>query len=281
MATFSDLTLDRASTGDSLTVSSASILGVTTSPFTVYPAAAVQLVVTTAPSSVAAGNGFSLVVAVQDPFGNLETTFAGNVNLALANDPAGDTLGGTLTEQASAGMADFSGLTLERATMDDTLRAFSSTLSAATTGPIAVAAAAATQIVVTTQPGAFVTAGSVFGLVVTAEDRFGNTDPTYTGQVTATLANGLGGTPPGGAFSVASSAGVATFADLTLTKATIGDRLQVSSGSLNATTTDPFTVVAAGATHLAVTNQPPQSVTAGNAFGKWSSRPRTSTGTPT
>ena len=83
-------------------------------------------------------------------------------------------------------------------------------------------AATATQLVVTTQPPASVTAGSGFGLVVTAEDAFGNVDPTFTGSVTLALANNPGGATLGGTLAVNASAGVATFSGLTLNKA--GDR---------------------------------------------------------
>ena len=54
---------------------------------------------------------------------------------------------------------------------------------ATTTTDMTVSAAPATQWVITTQPQDSVTAGSEFGLVVTAEDAFGNVDPTYSGSV--------------------------------------------------------------------------------------------------
>ena len=76
-----------------------------------------------------------------------------------------------MTVNASAGVATFSGLTLNKAGAGATLLASRHRLSSATTSAITVTAATATQLVVTTQPPASVTAGSGFGLVVTAEDR--------------------------------------------------------------------------------------------------------------
>ena len=75
-----------------------------------------------------------------------------------------------MTVNASAGVATFSGLTLNKAGAGATLRASGAGLSSATTGAITVTAATATQLVVTTSPPGSVTAGSGFGLVVTAED---------------------------------------------------------------------------------------------------------------
>ena len=42
------------------------------------------------------------------------TSFNGTVTLALASNPGGSTLGGTLTVTASGGVATFSGLTLDK-----------------------------------------------------------------------------------------------------------------------------------------------------------------------
>ena len=49
------------------------------------------------PASVIAGIGFGLVVTAEDAFGNVDPTFTGIVTLALASNPGGATLGGTLT----------------------------------------------------------------------------------------------------------------------------------------------------------------------------------------
>ena len=48
--------------------------------------------------------------------------------------------------------------------------------------------------------------------------------------------------------------------------AATGVQLQVASTSLDGATSDPFAILAARATRLVVTSQPPSSVTAGNGF---------------
>ena len=82
--------------------------------FDVTPAGvATEMVVTTQPpSNIAAGGSFGLVVSVEDGFGAVDTSFNGNVTVAL---PSGSyvTLGGTLTVQAVNGVALLSNLTLD------------------------------------------------------------------------------------------------------------------------------------------------------------------------
>ena len=77
------------------------------------------------PASVTAGSGFGLTVQAQDSSGNLITSFNGTVTVALASNPGGATLGGTLTVTASGGVATFSGLTLTKAASGYTLAATS------------------------------------------------------------------------------------------------------------------------------------------------------------
>ena len=67
------------------------------------------------PASLTAGTPFGLTVEVEDSSGNIETSFNGTVTVALANNPGGATLGGTLTVTATNGVATFSGLTLTTA----------------------------------------------------------------------------------------------------------------------------------------------------------------------
>ena len=63
----------------------------------------------------------------------MDTTFDGSVTLALANNPAGGTLGGTLTATAVNGVADFPGLTINNPGNGYTLQATTNGLTSATT----------------------------------------------------------------------------------------------------------------------------------------------------
>ena len=124
-----------------------------------------------------------------------------------------------------------------------------------------------TNLVVTQEPPANLTAGSGFGLTVQAEDSSGNLITSYSGTVTVGLAINPGGTSLGGTITVAASGGVATFSGLTLTKAASGYTLYVSGSGPIPTTTSTITVSPAVATQLAITQPPPSTVKVSTPFG--------------
>jgi hypothetical protein len=124
----------------------------------------------------------------------------------------------------------------------------------------------ATQLLVTVQPPGRVTAGAGFGLTVAAEDSSGHVVPWFPDTVTVTLSNNPSRSILGGTTTVTAHNGVAIFADLALTKAGTGYRLQVSRSGLSSTTTNAFDVSAASASQVVVTMPPPASVAAGRPF---------------
>ncbi len=243
VATFSALTLNKAGSGYTLKVSSGTLTGATAT-LGVTAAAATQLVLVTQPSSsLIAGAGFSVVVKAEDAYGNVVTKFNGPVTLVLASNLSGGTLGGKVAVTAVNGIATFSGLTLNKAGTGYALNASSGTLAAATTHPLAVAAAAATHLVVTSQPPNGVAVGAGFGLVVTAEDAYGNIATTFKGAVMVALANNPGKTTLGGKLTVAAVNGVASFSGLTLNKIGSGYTLKVIGGTLIGATTGFVNVI--------------------------------------
>ncbi len=239
-ATFRNLADDKAET-ISLTFATGSLAATTATPVTIDPAALAALVVSDPPpSSVTAGAGFGFMVTAEDAFGNVVPAFAGSVVVALASNPHGDTLNGTLAVSAVDGVASFTGLNLDKATAGDTLRASSEGLAAAITNGINVTPAAADQLVVTSQPPANVAPEGGFSLAVTAEDRFGNTVTSETGSVTGLDRKRIGGAL-GGATGAPFVDGVATLTGLTLNKAG-GYGLTISGDGLSAAVSSAFTV---------------------------------------
>ncbi|HEV3165927.1 MAG TPA: FG-GAP-like repeat-containing protein [Isosphaeraceae bacterium] len=266
VAIFSGLTLDKGGTGYKLQVSATGLTSATTNAFNVTLPASQLVVTTEPPAGVTAGAGFSLIVSAEDPLGNVDPNFAGNITLAINNNPAGGTLGGVTLVAATSGVATFSGLALDKAASGYTLQASSAGLTAATTSAITVSAASATKLVVTTQPPSTVTAGSGFDLTASAEDQFGNVDSNFSGNViVAILNNPVGGTL-GGVTTLPVTAGVAAFAGLTLDKAAGGYTLHATNTDLGGATTNPIAVNAAAATQLVVTTQPPPNLPAGTGF---------------
>ena len=56
-----------------------------------------------------------MTISAEDLYGNLTPAFTSSYTIALKSNPGSGTLNGTLTENASAGVAAFSGLTLDQA----------------------------------------------------------------------------------------------------------------------------------------------------------------------
>jgi streptogramin lyase len=206
-----------------------------------------NLVVTVQPpASVTAGSGFGLTVQAQDSSGNLITSFNGTVTLALANNPGGATLGGTLTATASGGVATFSGLTLTKAGAGYTLAATTPGLGQGITNAMTVTPAAATQLVITQQPPATVQVNKTFALKASIEDVYGNVVTTASGTVSVAFASNPTGATLGGTLTVATSGGVASFTNLTINKVGSGYTLRVSGSGLTSATSNPNNVTKTG-----------------------------------
>ena len=95
-----------------------------------------QLVVTAAPPHTAAvGQKFAMTVAVEDSQGHIESGFNGTISVKLTANPGGATFGGTTTVTASAGIAVFSDLTLNKGGKGYTIEGLA---GGATSGPVTI-----------------------------------------------------------------------------------------------------------------------------------------------
>ena len=139
VATFSGLTLTTSASDDTLVISGGGIGEGITSAITVTPAAASQVVITSEPpATVKLSTAFSLQASIEDAYGNLVTTATNIVSVALANNPGGATLGGTLSISASGGVATFFNLTINKVGNGYTLELSSAGLTSAVTNTIDV-----------------------------------------------------------------------------------------------------------------------------------------------
>src|SRR5256886_4848867 len=136
LATFSDLSIDKGGTGDTLSFSADGLLGVTSATFNIPPAAASRLVFTVQPTSTAAAATITPAVEVtaRDAFGNVATGFAGNVTLAIGSHPGAGTLGRAASVAAGAGGATFASLSINNAGVGYTLVAGAGGLGGAARG---------------------------------------------------------------------------------------------------------------------------------------------------
>jgi hypothetical protein len=139
VATFDDLTVNRAATGYTLGATTTGLPSASSVSFTVAAAAPATLVFTAQPGTVGPGLAFTVAVAAHDAFGNVATAFAGSVALAIGNNPASGSLGGTTTTNAVAGVASFTDLSIDIAGVGYTLEATSGALTG-TSAPINIVA---------------------------------------------------------------------------------------------------------------------------------------------
>jgi hypothetical protein len=256
VATFSTLSIDKSGTGYRLAATSGSLTR-TSGAFSITPGLATILAFTVSPSTTTAGATISpaVRVAAQDDFGNAVTSFTGTVTITIGNNPAGGVLSGTKVIAATAGVAAFSTLRIDRAGTGYTLAATSPGLTGTTSAAFDVVTAPVTQLAFIAQPVTTTAGVTLPAVQVAAQDSLGNVVADFTDVVTLTIGTNPGGGTLSGTTTVAAVGGVATFSTLSIDKSGTGYRLAATSGSLTRTS-GAFSITAAAATQLSFTVQP-------------------------
>ncbi|HZH40968.1 MAG TPA: invasin domain 3-containing protein, partial [Gemmatimonadales bacterium] len=187
---------------------------------TVLPAHAQNLTFTVQPTSTSAGATITPAVQVtaRDSLGNVDTSYAGNVTVAIGTNPGGAALGGTTTVAASHGIATFANLSLNKTGAGYTLTASGVSVAVgATSASFNVGAGTGTKLAFTVEPSSAVAGAAIAPAIeVTAQDASNNTVTTFTGLVTLTLTANPGSDTLGGTVSVAAVGGKATFSSVVL-----------------------------------------------------------------
>ncbi|HXZ82226.1 MAG TPA: hypothetical protein VED84_00565 [Acidimicrobiales bacterium] len=268
--TFSSCSITKSGTY-TLTATDGSLTPATSSAFSVGPSTPTQLVYTTSPpSAIGAGSTFSVVVAEEDAYGNIETADSQTAVALSANNGGGAFACATTPTNLTNGVATFTGCSYTVAsTSAYTLTASSSSapLLLKPTAATTVSPAAASKLVITTQPASSITAGGTVSLGVTIEDQYGNQittgNPGSTDSIGVTLSSG---SFAGGTTTVAAVNGVANFTGLQITSVA-GSPYTITardtSETVAAATTNSISVVPAAANKLAITTQPASSITVG------------------
>jgi hypothetical protein len=262
LATFSDLVLQRAAAGYTLTASAASRTGATSASFTVSPAAAASLDFVQQASTVAAGDpiGPAPAVALRDAYGNVTHSTA-VVSLALSGGPSGAALSGTATASAVDGVAKFPGLSVNLAGQGYQLVASSAGCPARAGASFGVTPASADHLVFA-RPPPDVVAGVAFSpaLSVAAQDRFGNLATGFVGDVSLGFARNPSSASLAGTTTATATGGVAVFPGVSIARAGSGYILSASSGTVTAATSGPFSVSAGPVAQLVFGTGPGPSV---------------------
>ena len=268
VATFSDINIDKAFTGYTLTASSGVLTSATSDLFDISPNTGTNLAFITEPTNanVDANISPNIEVEILDAYGN-RTTDTDNISLAINNDPAGGTtLNGTVTVAAVAGLATFNDINLNQPGAGFTLDATSGVLTTATSSSFNIIAVA-TQLVITSQP---TDAGNEITISpdITVEFRDASNNLVTTETSNVTLAFGTdpsaGAAALAGTLTVAAVGGVATFNDISIDTIATGYTFDFTSGVLPTATSNSFDIVQAPATQLVFTGEPSNALAGDN-----------------
>ena len=262
VATFSDLSLDRAVSGYTLAATAAGLPTVTSDTFTVVPGPAAQLTFTAEPNGVSQGGVVTptVVVTAFDSVGNKGTNFTGVVTLTLRQN--GSTVDGALSGNSAtavAGVATFGNLQVNNAgTGSYTLTAaFGSATPVAESAPFGVTPpgpppppppGSGPYLLFTDQPAIAQQGQPIPTVRLTVYDASGNQDPSYVGDVTLSIGfNPGGGTLTGGGTVAmhASLGGVAQWEQPSIDRPGAGYTLHATAPGLRETFSDPFDITAA------------------------------------
>jgi alpha-tubulin suppressor-like RCC1 family protein len=248
VATFSNLSLDRAGTGYTLTAAATGLAVAISAGFDVTgtaPGAAAQLAFTVQPAGATAGAAITPAVAVtvQDAQGNTVTSASTSITLAIGANAGGGTLSGTTTVAAVNGVATFSNLSIDRAGTGYTLTAATAGLTGATSAPFNMTAGAA-KLAFSVQPANSFTGLTITPAVaVTVQDAGGNTVTSAVTSVTLAIGTNSGGGTLSGTTTVAAVGGVATFSNLSIDRAGAGYTLTAAAAGLTGAASLPFGVL--------------------------------------
>lgn len=199
------------------------------------------LVFVTQPTTVGQNSPIPPVqVAVQDGNGLLIASATDSITLALANNPTGAVLSGSVTVNAVNGVATFPGLSINRPGTGYTLIAAATSRNSALSDSFDIAAVPA-SLAITVPPTTTPQLSPITpGIQVSILDQNGVVVPGATNQVTVALASGTG--TLSGTLSVPAVNGVATFSDLSIDQVQSGVTFSFSSAGLAGATSAPINV---------------------------------------
>lgn len=218
---------------------------------------------------VASGNGQSGVVST-----TLAAPLRVRVRDALGNGVAGQSVtwgitGGTGVLSATTVISDGTGLAQTNLTLGSAAGAVTVAATAAglTGSPVVFTATAqpgvATTATIDLAPTGGTAGALLFPATVTARDAFGNVATGFAGNVVVAINSGPASAALGGTLTRPATAGVATFANLTLDLAG-AYVLRFTAGALPAVLAPSFTVVAAAPASITAVAGNAQTATAGS-----------------
>ena len=274
IATFTDLTLDKAGAGYTLIATSGSLASATSTTFSNVAGSASQLTFATPPPG-SAPSGQPLapqpVLQLRDGFGNAVGQ-SGVVVSAAVGSGSGTLGGGTTATTSAAGTATFANLSVTGSgsvTID-----FGAPGLGSASSTIVITAAGPNTVAIVTQPSAVAQSGTPFAVqpAVELRDASGNKLTAAGVSITAALATGpAGATLTGGTVAQTAAGGTATFSNLGITGPAGSYTIQFTSAGATPATSATIVVAAAPAgpaTQLGISTQPSSSAPSGVPFAQ-------------
>lgn len=268
LATFSDLSIDNAGSGYTLSATATGLAGSTSSGFDIIVGTAVKLSFVVQPSTTAGGVPInpSVQVQIQDAGGNLVPGATNSVTVSLGNNPNSGVLSGTKTVAAIGGVAAFSTLSIDSAGAGYTLNATASGLTGTASTAFTIIVGVAAKLGFLVQPSnAFGGAILTPAVKIEIQDAGGNRVSGATNGVTVAIGTNPNNGTLSGSTTLAATGGVATFSSLKVDSAGTGYRLTATASGLDDATSSTFNISVGAAAQLGFLT-PPSDGTAGGAI---------------
>ena len=257
IARFTGLSVATAGYNYTLTATAPSLASGVSAPFSILTDASNRLVFKQVPTQLTAGAPVVVTVAVEDGSGTRASGFTGNVALAITEYTGvpGAHLSGTTTVAAVAGLATFSGISVDKTGADFTFTATAAGVASGTSTQFLVLPGAPGVLAWKVQPTSR-TAGNLFSpaIEVVALDALGNL--AGAGSPVSLAITPGSGTPNAvlaGTTTVPIGSSGAVFADLSIARAGTGYTLTASGLGLNSIVSGTFSIVAGPVARAVVT----------------------------
>ncbi|HUP00815.1 MAG TPA: invasin domain 3-containing protein, partial [Gemmatimonadota bacterium] len=251
VATFNDLSIDKAGTGYTLVADGGGLAGATSSAFNITPAApsGATSTISADPDAIPADGTSTSTITVQleDSFGNELTTGGASVTLSASagtlsavTDNGDGTYTASLRSSTTSQTANVTGTVNGQAIADNATVTFTS------------GSAASLEVLV--QPSATPAGQAITPPVrVRVTDADGNTVLGFSGDITVELSESPAGGVLSGTLTTAAVDGVATFGSLSIDRAGNGYVLRFTSSGVASVSSTPFSITAGAASPATTT----------------------------
>ena len=268
LATFPNLNIDKAGLGFKLKASAPNLTSADSQAFNILPRPATQLAFTVQPSNTVAGKAIlpSMVVEVQNAWGQRVEGAAMSITLTLGTNPSGGALTGTLTRNAVDGTATFPEIVIDKAGLGYQLQAAADGLVGALSSSFDILPRPATKLTFTVHPRSTTVGENITPpVVVEILNELGQRVEREDRLITLTIGHNPSGGALLGTITQTAVNGRATFHILSIDKAGSGYSLKASASSLEGATSQNFNILPWQPIQLAFARQPVDTV-AGTAL---------------